>query len=307
MSDVYDLVIIGGGAAGLSAGLYAARARMKTVLVERVFMGGQIVNTGTIENYPGFPKGIAGPELAAAFEEQASNAGLEYTFGEVTGIDVTRRPMAVRTESEELLARSIIITAGGDHLKLGVPGEAELEARGVSYCATCDGNFFAGQEVAVIGGGDTAMDEGLYLAQICSKVTVIHRRDQLRAAKVLQERAFANPRIQFIWDTTVERIEGDGKVAGLALKNVKTGERRQMPVAGVFVAIGFVPNSRPFQGVVDLDAGGHIKVDLLMRTSVPGVFAAGDVRWQSMRQLASAAGDGVTAALAAYEYLQSAR
>jgi len=307
VSDVYDLVIIGGGAAGLSAGLYAARARMKTVLVERVFMGGQIVNTGTIENYPGFPKGIAGPELAAAFEEQASNAGLEYTFGEVTGIDVTRRPMAVRTESEELLARSIIITAGGDHLKLGVPGEAELEARGVSYCATCDGNFFAGQEVAVIGGGDTAMDEGLYLAQICSKVTVIHRRDQLRAAKVLQERAFANPRIQFIWDTTVERIEGDGKVAGLALKNVKTGERRQMPVAGVFVAIGFVPNSRPFQGVVDLDAGGHIKVDLLMRTSVPGVFAAGDVRWQSMRQLASAAGDGVTAALAAYEYLQSAR
>ncbi len=307
MSTVHDLVIIGGGTAGLSAGLYAARAKMKTILLERVFIGGQIVNTGIIENYPGFPKGITGPELVAALEEQASSAGLEYAFGEVTDIDVNRRPYVVRTDAEEYQARTIIVAGGGDHVKLGVPGEETLEARGVSYCATCDGNFFAGKDVAVVGGGDSALDESLYLTRICSKVTLIHRRDQLRAQKVLQERAMASPKMQFLWDTVVESINGKEKVESLTLRNLKTSARRELPTAAVFIYVGFKPNTKPYEGVLDLDAGGHIKVDLMMRTNVPGVFAAGDVRWQSTRQLANAAGDGVTAALAACEYLQAAR
>ncbi len=305
MSDVHDVVIIGGGITGLSAGIYTVRAKLKTVLVERTIFGGQIVNTDIIENYPGFPDGITGVDLATSVEEQASKAGLDYAFGEVTSIDVGTQPLVVRTEDEEFQTRSIIATTGGDHVKLGVPGEAELEAKGVSYCATCDGNFFTGQQVAVVGGGDSALDEGLYLTRMCEKVTVIHRRDSLRAAPFLQERAFANPKMEFVWDTVVESINGNGKVESLTLRNVKTGERREFETAGVFIYVGFKPNSGPFEGVLDMDEGGHIKVDLMMRTNVPGVFAAGDLRWQSTRQLANAAGDGVTAAIAAYQYLEN--
>jgi thioredoxin reductase (NADPH) len=303
VSDVNDVVIIGGGVTGLSAGLYAMRSKLKTTLVERMITGGQIINADVIENYPGFPNGISGPDLVAAVEEQASKFGLDYGFGEVTQIDASRRPMVVRTEDEEYQARAIIIAGGGDHVKLGVPGEEEFEARGVSYCATCDGNFFIDQEVAVVGGGDSAVEDADYLTRICSKVTLIHRRDRLRASPILQERFFQNPKVELLGDTVIDAIKGDGQVHSLSLHNVKTEEKRDLTTAAIFVYIGFNPASAPYQGLLDMDSGGHIKVDLKMATNVPGIFAAGDIRWQSTRQLANAAGDGVTAALAAYEYL----
>lgn len=304
MTQTHDVVIIGGGVAGLSAGLYAVRAKMDTLLIERSVMGGQIINSNEIENYPGFPNGVSGVELVAAIEEQASKFGLQYAFGEVTGLDVSKQPFVIRTEDEEHRARAVIITAGGDHVKLGVPGELEYEAKGVSYCATCDGNFFTDQEVVVVGGGDSAVEEAVYLTRMCTKVTIVHRRDQLRASKVLQERAFNNPKIEFLWDTVVEEINGNGSVSGVALRNLKTDEKRSLPATGVFVYVGFNPNKQPYEGVLPLDPGGHVKVDLMMATEVPGIFAAGDIRWQSTKQLANAAGDGVTAALAAYDYLQ---
>ena len=305
MTDIQDVVIIGGGTAGLSAGLYATRARLKTVLLEKVFAGGQIINADMIENFPGFPNGISGADLVTAIEEQASKYGLEYAFGEVASLDVQSRPMVVRTEDEEFQARSIIIATGSEHAKLGVPGEQEHEGRGVSTCATCDGPFYADKEVAVIGGGDSAIDEGLYLTGICSKVKVVHHKDRLQASKILQERGFENPKIEFLWDTVVESINGGEQgVHGITVRELKTEEKRELSVAGVFIYIGMLPSTQPFQGVVPMDAGGHIKVDLKMATEVPGVFAAGDCRWQSTRQLANCAGDGVTAALAAFEYLQ---
>ena len=303
MSDVYDVAIIGGGMTGLSASIYTCRAQLKTVVLERTLMGGQIINTDEIENYPGFPK-VTGVDLITAIEAQASRFGVEYAFEEVLALDVKRSPMIVRTDGNEIRAHSIIVASGGDHVKLGVPGEKELEARGVSYCATCDGNFFTNKEVAVVGGGDSALQEGLYLTQMCSKVTLIHRRDQLRASKILQERASSNPKINFVWDTVVESINGNGSVNSLALRNLKSEKESDLAVSGVFIYIGFRPNTRAFEGVLDMDAGGHIKGDLNMATNVPGVFAAGDIRWKSTRQLANAAGDGVTAALAAYEFLQ---
>ncbi|MBI3744518.1 MAG: FAD-dependent oxidoreductase, partial [Chloroflexi bacterium] len=250
MPEVKDVVIIGGGVAGLSAGLYTVRAKLKTLLIERTVLGGQIINTDAIENYPGFPNGITGVELVTACEEQASKFGLEYTFGEVTSIDAQNRPMVVRTADEEFLARSIIITAGGDHVHLGVPGEKELEARGVSYCATCDGNFFTGQDVVVVGGGDSAVEEGVYLTRMCKSVTLVHRRDSLRATKLLQERARSNPKMQFIWDTVVDSINGKDKVESVSVHNVKTQEKRDLPAGGVFVYVGFKPNTQPYDGLL---------------------------------------------------------
>ena len=305
MSGVYDVVVLGGGVTGLSASMYSVRAGLKTLLLEQSMLGGQIINADVIENYPGFPQGITGPDLVMALEEQASKFGLEYAFGEVLGLDVQRRPMAVRTEGDEFLARAIIISTGGERNKLGVPGEEEFEGRGVSHCATCDGYFFAEQEVVVVGGGDSAIDEGLYLTQICSKVTVVHRRDQLRASNILQQRAFQNPKMSFLFDTAVESIGGDEAVRGVGLRNLKTEERRELATAGVFIYVGYHPSTRPFRDVIPMDGGGHLKVDLGMATEVPGVFAAGDCRWHSARQLVSGAGDGVTAALSAYAYLES--
>ena len=304
MAEVYDVVIVGGGAAGLSAGIYAARARLKTVILERTALGGQIINTDVIENYPGFPQGITGPELIDAMQGQAGKYGLEYAFGEVMGLDVTQRPMIVRTEDNQLMTRTVIVSTGGDRNKLGVPGEEEFDGRGVSHCATCDGYFFADQTVTVVGGGDSAIDEGLYLTQMCSKVIVVHRRDKLRASNVLQERALENPKMAFIFDTVVDSITGIEVVESLILRNLKTEERRELATAGVFINIGFHPSTRPFQGVIPMDTGGHLKVDLNMATEVPGVFAAGDCRWRSTRQLVNCASDGVTAALSAYSYLE---
>lgn len=306
MSDVHDVVIVGGGTAGLSAGLYTTRNRMSTILVEKVFAGGQIINADMIENYPGFPDGILGATLVTSIEQQASSYGLEYGFGEVVSLDVGSSPMVVKTEDENFPARAIIIATGSDHAKLGVPGEEDYHGRGVSFCATCDGAFFSDKEIALVGGGDSAMDEGIYLTGLCSKVTVVHRSDALQASRILQERARENPKMEFVWDTVVQSINGDADgVSSVTIRNLKTEEKRDLQVAGIFPYVGMLPNTQAFQGIVPMDSGGHIKVDLKMATEVPGVYAAGDCRWQSTRQLANCAGDGVTAAIAAYEWLQS--
>ena len=305
MSDVYDLAIIGSGFTGLSAGVQATRMRMKTILIEQVIMGGQILNTDLVENYPGFPKGVSGMDLITGAEEQASNAGLEYGFGVVTGIDASKQPIELLGDGESWLAKTVIIAAGGEHRKLGVPGESELEGRGVSHCATCDGMFFQDQAVAVIGGGDSAMDEGLYLTNMCSKVSIIVRGEELTGLKILQERVAENPKIEVIYDTVVDSINGDDSVKSLTLRDVKTEEKRELEVSGIFAYVGSEPATAPFASAVPTDGGGHVKVDLRMATEVPGVFAAGECRWQSTRQLANSAGDGVTAAIAAYEWLQT--
>ena len=305
MSDVYDLAIIGSGFTGLSAGVQATRMGMKTVLIEQTIMGGQILNTDLVENYPGFPKGVSGMDLITGAEEQASSAGLEYGFGMVTGIDTSKQPIEVLGDGESWLAKTVIIAAGGEHRKLGVPGEAELEGRGVSHCATCDGMFFQDQAVAVIGGGDSAMDEGLYLTNMCSKVYLIVRGEELTGLKVLQDRVAENSKIEVVYDTVVDAINGDDSIKSLTLRDVKTEEKRELEVTGIFAYIGSDPATAPFAAAVPTDGGGHVKVDLRMATEVPGVFAAGECRWQSTRQLANSAGDGVTAAIAAYEWLQT--
>ena len=300
----YDVIIIGGGAAGLAASIYAVRAMLKTLVIEKKAVGGQILLTGEIENYPGFPEPVDGPELAALYEKQAARFGVEFEYDTVTSLDVAGSVKRVVCEDGVYTSKAVIIASGGEHNKLGVPGEVEYWGKGVSYCATCDGNFFRGMDVAVIGGGDAAMDEGLYLTRMTSKVTVVHRRDALRASKILQRRAFDNPKMEFVWDTVVEKIEGNGEVDAMTLKNLKTGEASRVPVQGVFIFIGFHPVNDFMQGAVELDNAGHVVANLQMETSVPGVFAAGDVRQFSDRQLANAVGDGVAAALAAYRYIE---
>lgn len=300
----YDVIIIGGGAAGLAASIYAVRAMLKTLVIEKKAVGGQILLTGEIENYPGFPEPVDGPELAALYEKQAARFGVEFEYDTVTSLDVAGAVKRVVCEDGAYTSKAVIIASGGEHNKLGVPGEVEYWGKGVSYCATCDGNFFRGMDVAVIGGGDAAMDEGLYLTRMTSKVTVVHRRAALRASKILQQRAFDNPKMEFVWDTVVEKIEGNGEVDAMTLKNLKTGEASRVPVQGVFIFIGFHPVNDFMQGAVELDNAGHVVANLQMETSVPGVFAAGDVRQFSDRQLANAVGDGVAAALAAYRYIE---
>ncbi|HEY4670223.1 MAG TPA: FAD-dependent oxidoreductase, partial [Tepidiformaceae bacterium] len=278
----YDIAIVGGGGAGLTAAVYAARARRSTVVFERLVTGGQIATTDIVENFPGFPEGVNGFDLAQLMLKQAEKFGAEMVYEGVESLERTEDSrFRLETASGAYLARAVIVTAGADYNKLGVPGEAEYVGKGVSYCATCDGAFFEGQEVAVIGGGDAAMDEGLFVTRYASKVYVIHRRDTLRASAVLRERAFANPKMEFIWDTVIERIEGDGQVEKLQLRNVKTEQMSELAVGGVFIFIGQTPNSHLLKGLVEMDAGGHAIVDLKMRTSVPGLYVAGDVRTQA--------------------------
>lgn len=303
MDRTYDIVVIGAGPAGLAAGLYAARARRHTLLLERGVVGGQIALTEKVENYPGFPEGIGGYELSDAMREQAERYGMEMEFSEVTGLERGDGLWRVKTEGSEVLARAVIVTSGADHNRLNVPGEERLTGHGVSYCATCDAVFFRDVEVAVVGGGDSALDEGLFITRFASKVYIIHRRDQLRASRILQERAFANPKIEFVWNTVVTEVVGEDEVTGLNLCNVKTGEEWFMPVAGVFVFIGQRPNTSYLQGLVRMDEGGHIYVNEWMETELPGLYAAGDVRVHSARQVVSAAGDGATAAIAADRYI----
>ncbi len=303
MKEHYDVVIIGGGPAGFAAGLYASRARRSTLLIERAVLGGQIAVTGLVENYPGFPEGIEGPDLAMRMHAQAEKYGTETEIAEVTGLVKEDPYFRVTTSEGDVTGKAVIVTAGADHNKLGVPGEERLTGRGVSYCATCDAAFFKDQVCMVVGGGDAALDEGLFVTRYASKVYIVHRRDTLRASAILQERAFANPKIEFIWDTVVEEVLGNREVTGARLRNVKTNEERTLDLSGLFVFIGLHPNSGLLEGLVPLDAGRHAKVDLWMRTPVPGLFVAGDVRADAARQLVSAAGDGATAAIAADHYV----
>jgi thioredoxin reductase (NADPH) len=299
----YEVTIIGGGPAGLTAGLYTSRAGLKTLLVERGIVGGQIINATLVENYPGFPQGISGAELGSLMHQQAVKYGLEVVTAEVIGIALGQ-PYSISTTEGDFEATAIIIAAGSEYRKLEVLGEERLSGHGVSYCATCDGFFFRDREVAVVGGGDTAITDALELTRHAKKVYVIHRRDQLRAGQVLQQRAFAETKLEFIWSTVVEELVGDKVLEELKLLNVKTGQHSILKVAGVFVAVGLMPNSRSFFNVVDLDDAGYIVTEETMATSAPGIFAAGDIRRNSPRQIGAAVGDGVTAAMSAFKYVQ---
>lgn len=299
----YDIVIIGGGPAGLAAALYAARARRSTLVVERKVTGGQIALTAEVENYPGFDS-INGFDLALAMQKQAEKYGAVLLSADVTAIDQAADGLHdVRTSEGDVRARTVILTAGADYNKIGVPGEERLTGYGVSYCATCDAAFFKDQDVAVVGGGDAAMDEALFVARYAAKVQIIHRRDALRASAILQERAFAEPKISFIWNTVVEEILGDEAVTGVRLRNVAGGETSVLDVAAVFIFIGLTPNTGFLRGKLKMDEGGHIFVNEWMDTEIPGLFAAGDVRVNSARQLVTAAGDGATAAIRADHYI----
>jgi thioredoxin reductase (NADPH) len=301
----YDLIIAGGGPAGLTAGLYAARAMLKTLLIERMILGGQAATTFLVENYPGFPDGIPGPELAQAMEKQAKNFGLIIDSGEVNALRPAGSLWEVEMDGRKILTKAVIIATGVDPNKLGIPGEEELKGKGVSYCATCDGPFFREQEVGVVGGGDSALDEALYLTRFAKKVYIIHRRNALRAEKILQERAFENPKIEILWDTVVTKVDGKNGVDALELKNVKTQERRNLKVNGVFFYVGLLPLTGFLKGIINLDASGYVLTDENMATSAKGIFAAGDVRQKSLRQVATAVGDGAIAAFSVEKYIES--
>ncbi len=305
MNKNYQVTIIGGGPAGLTAGLYCSRSRLSALLIERGILGGQIVNAERVENYPGFPKGISGIELGQLIYEQATSYGLETLVADVTGAVPGRRNHLVRTGEGDLTAESIIVASGSQFRKLRVPGEDRYIGKGVSYCATCDGPLFKDKAVAVVGGGDAAITEALYLSRFASSVKVIHRRGQLRASRVIQEKALIEPKIELIWDTIVTGIEGDGVVRQISLENTKDARISVLELEGVFVAIGSVPNSAAWQGVLPLDEGGYIITNEMMETEIPGVFAAGDVRHNSARQAITAAGDGATAAVSAERFLSS--
>lgn len=304
---MYEVIIVGGGPAGLTAGLYTSRAGLKTLLLERGLFGGQIVNARRIDNYPGFPDGIAGLELAELMRQQATKYGLETQNAEVTEIRKQKSNFIATTTTGEFEARAVIIAAGSEYRRLKVPGEDRLLGRGVSYCATCDGFLFRDLDVAVVGGGDTALTDALELSEHASNVYVIHRRDQLRATETLRKEAFLRKGIKFLWNTVVDEIVGQDKVTGLKLRNVKTGKESLLDVAGVFVAIGLEPNTRCFANIVSLDDTGHIITNELMATTTPGIFAAGDIRTNSPRQVCSAVGDGATAALSAFRHLRGGK
>lgn len=305
MERSYQLIIVGGGPAGLSAGIYAARSKLNTVLIEKAGLGGRILNAEKVENYPGFPQGIAGAELGSLMAQQAEKYSLPVVMAEVQGIEIRDKERIVNTSEGQYRAKAVILGGGTEHSKLGVPGEVEFLGRGVSYCAMCDGAFFRDEVVAVVGGGNVALNDALFLPRFASRVIVIHRRDQLRATKVLQDRAFAQPKIEFIWDTVVDSIKGDSQVRELRIRNVKTGKESSLKVSGVFVAVGLRPNTDYLKGLLALDDGGFIPVSGRMETEVPGIFAAGDIRAGSIRQVVAAAGDGATAAIAAERYLSS--
>lgn len=299
-----DLIIIGSGPSGLSAALYAARADLHPLVLTGMVLHGQASVTDTIENYPGFPEGIGGSELGLLFQTQAERFGAEIQLDEMTSVDLSLRPFLVNTYSKQYAAKALIISTGATHRKLGVPGEKEFVGRGISYCGTCDGWFFKEKDIVIIGGGDSALEEGLFLTRFAKSATVIHRRDELRAGAILQKRAFANPKFKFIWDTVITAILGNDSVNAVRLKNVNTGEESVHPTEGVFIFIGNTPNSEMFKGQLETDKNGYIIVDKHMETSVPGVFAAGEVADPDFRQVITSAGMGAAAAIQATRYLE---
>ncbi|HEV8681460.1 MAG TPA: thioredoxin-disulfide reductase [Actinomycetota bacterium] len=305
MDDVRKVIILGSGPAGYTAALYAARANLKPLVLKGIESGGQLMLTTDVENYPGFPEGILGPELMELMEKQAARFDAEMLHQAATRVDLSEQPFRVWSGDEELRARALIIATGASARMLGVPGEKELLGHGVSTCATCDGFFFRGQELAVVGGGDSAMEEALFLTRFATKVTVIHRRDDLRASKIMQDRAFSNDKIDFLWDTVVEEVQGDGRVRALRLRNVKTGEASPFEVGGLFVAVGHDPNTKIFQGQLEMQNGYIVVQEPTTQTSVPGVFAAGDVVDHIYRQAVTAAGMGSKAGIDAERFLES--
>jgi thioredoxin reductase (NADPH) len=302
--SVYDVIIIGGGPAGLAAGLYAGRAKLKTLLIEQMLAGGQAATTDLIENYPGAPEGTTGPALTERMEEQAKKFGAEFIMAEVQGVDLSGREKVVLTSEGRFTSKALIIASGATHKKLGCPGEEEFTGRGVSYCATCDAAFYEDLPVAVVGGGDSAISEAIFLTKFAKRVYVIHRRDALRATKVVQEKAFANHKIEFVWNSVVEEVKGSEMVEAVRIRNVKTGESQDLAVNGVFMYVGLVPNTGFLVDKIKLDERGYIPVTANMETDVPGVFAAGDVTAKLLRQVVTAVADGATAAVAAEKYIE---
>jgi thioredoxin reductase (NADPH) len=310
---LFDIIIIGGGPAGLTAGLYTSRARLKSLLIEKGLIGGQVATTEFVENYPGFDEGISGGELSSKMERQAKKFGLEIIQASVRKISLHEKikkitlvgyDSTLREGNQEYEAKSIILSTGAHPRPLGVEGEDRYRGKGVSYCATCDGAFFKGEKLAVIGGGDSAVEEGIFLTRFAEIVYIIHRRDQLRATKISQERAFSNPKIKFIWNSVVKKIDGEETVKTLHIKNVKTQEESVLDVQGVFIYVGYNPNTEFLKDVVNLDENNYIITDEKMATSVPGIFAAGDVRANSIKQIAVAVGNGTTAAISAEKYIE---
>lgn len=306
MAHIYDTIIIGGGPAGLSAGLYAARSRMDTLLIERAKFGGQATTTDELENYPGSIEECTGSSLSERMRKQAEEFGVNFVKNEVADVDFTGKIKTIKCKNGESYEAKTIIIATGAYPRLGgFKNETELRGRGVSYCATCDADFFTDLDIAVIGGGDSAITEAIYLTKFAETVTVIHRRDQLRAAKSLQEKAFKNPKIKFIWNSVVEEAKGDEILEGLLIKNRETGEVSELEVNGVFVFVGYLPISEVFKGKVKMNERGDILTDVEMRTDVDGVFAAGDIREKSLRQVITAAADGAIAATNAEHYIEN--
>lgn len=301
---LYDVIIAGAGPAGMTAAVYASRANMDTLMIERGIPGGQMADTEDIENYPGFDN-VLGTDLSNKMFEHAKKFGAEYAYGDIKEVEDRGDYKLVKTSNKEFKTKALIITTGAQYKKLGIEGEEELTGRGVSYCAVCDGAFYKERELVVVGGGDSAVEEGMYLTRFAKKVTIIHRRDQLRAQKILQERAFANEKMDFIWDTVVEKINGEnGKVSSVSLRNVKTDERYDHPIDGVFIYIGMVPLSEPFKSLGIVDNEGYIPTNENMETKIPGIFAAGDIRVKELRQIVTATGDGSIAAESAQKYVE---
>jgi len=304
-NQVENVIILGSGPAGLAAALYAARAELSPLVLTGTEIGGQAATTSIIENYPGFPDGVGGNELAELFTKNAEKFGARFEYDVATSVDLSQRPFKLKTYGKEFLAKTVIITTGASPNKLNVPGEKELTGKGVSYCATCDGWFFKGKKVAVVGGGDSALEEGLFLTRYASSVTIIHRRDELRAGALLQKRAMNSSKISFIWDSVVEKINGSDALTSLQLKNKKSGEVSDFPVDGLFVFIGHSPNTELFKDMLEMDEKGYLVSDEKMQTSITGVFAAGEATDSRFRQVITSAGMGAAAAIEATRLLES--
>jgi len=295
---------MGSGPAGMSAALYAARANLEPIVLTGMNLGGQVANTADVENYPGFPEGIQGPELVDLFQAQAERFGAEFVFDNATAVDFSERPYKVSSYSGDYQAESLILATGASVRQLGVPGEEEFTGRGVSYCGTCDGHFFQEKDLIVVGGGDSALEEGIFLTRYANSVTIVHRRDELRGGVYLENKARENPKISFMWDTIVTEIHGDKSVHAVTLQDTKTGEEKEHPIDGVFIFIGHIPNTSLFEGVLDMDERGYLVVDSHMHTNVPGVYAAGEVADPHFQQIVTSAGMGCAAAMEAVDFLE---